>query len=104
MKRVALSSLTPGETYEFPEAQITFEGLIPWVNLQVVSDPGKNFALFGAILAVLGLLASMFGRRRRIWVRMTEDKKIEVAGLAKNAAPGLSDEITKLMSAIKGEK
>lgn len=104
MKRVALSSLTPGETFKFPEAQITFEGLTPWVNLQVVSDPGKNYALFGSILAVLGLLASMFGRRRRIWVRITEDKKIEVAGLAKNAAPGLSDEIAKLISAIKGEK
>jgi cytochrome c biogenesis protein len=104
MKRVALSSLTPGETYKFPEGQITFEGLTPWINLQVVSDPGKKYALVGAIVAVLGLLASLFGRRRRIWVRMSEEKKIEVAGLAKNGAPGLADEISKLVSFIKGEK
>jgi cytochrome c biogenesis protein len=104
MKRVALSSITPGESYKFPEGEITFEGLTPWVNLQVVSDPGKEFALVGAIVAILGLLASLFGRRRRIWVRIGEDKKIEIAGLAKNGAPGLAQEIAKLTSFVKGEK
>jgi len=104
MKKVALSSLTPGESYKFPEGEITFEGLTPWVNLQVVSDPGKTYALFGAIVAILGLLASLFGRRRRIWVRVTEDKKVEVAGLAKNGAPGLADEVSELVRFIKGEK
>jgi cytochrome c biogenesis protein len=104
MKRVALSSITPGESYKFPEGEITFEGLTPWVNLQVVSDPGKEFALVGAIVAILGLLASLFGRRRRIWVRIGEDKKIEIAGLAKNGAPGLAQEIAKLTNFVKGEK
>jgi cytochrome c biogenesis protein len=104
MKKVALSSLTPGESYKFLEGEITFEGLTPWVNLQVVSDPGKTYALFGAIVAILGLLASLFGRRRRIWVRVTEDKKVEVAGLAKNGAPGLADEVSELVRFIKGEK
>jgi cytochrome c biogenesis protein len=104
MKRVALSSITPGQTYKFPEGQITFEGLTPWINLQVVSDPGKNYALVGAIVAVLGLLASLFGRRRRIWVRLSEEKKIEVAGLAKNGTPGLADEISNLVSYLKGAK
>ena len=104
MKKVALSSLTLGKTYKFPEGEITFEGLVPWVNLQVVSDPGKDYALLGGIVAVLGLLASLFGRRRRIWVRLTEDKKIEVAGLAKNGAPGLAEEILELVTYIKGAK
>ena len=79
---------------------ITFEGYIPWVNLQIVKDPGKKFALFGAIAAILGLLASLFARQRRIWVRQISDGKLELAGLAKNAAPGLEDELKELARRI----
>jgi cytochrome c biogenesis protein len=99
MKKIGLKSLSPGETYSFAEGSITFETYVPWVNLQVVRDPGKSYALLGAIVAILGLLASLFTRRRRIWVRVTK-KNIEVAGLAKNAAPGLEDEIAQLARAL----
>jgi len=99
MKKIGLKSLAPRETYEFAEGSITFETYVPWVNLQVVKDPGKSSALLGSIVAILGLLASLFTRRRRIWVSVSS-KKIEVAGLAKNAAPGLELEITKLAKAL----
>jgi len=99
MKKIGLKSLSPGETYEFAEGSITFETYVPWVNLQVVRDPGKSYALVGSIVAILGLLASLFTRRRRIWVRVTK-KNIEVAGLAKNAAPGLENEIAQLARAL----
>ena len=102
MKKIGLSSLKPGERFDFDEGSITFEGVIPWVNLQVVQDPGKEFALFGAIVAVLGLLASLFGRRRRIWIRVAGNK-VEVAGLAKNGAPGLNEEVAVFIKEIKGE-
>ena len=95
MKQIGLKSLSPGETYSFDEGSITFETYVPWVNLQVVRDPGKSYALVGGIVAILGLLASLFTRRRRIWVSVNK-KKIEVAGLAKNAAPGLELEIAQL--------
>jgi len=94
-----LKSLAPGETYEFAEGSITFETYIPWVNLQIVKDPGKSYALVGSILAILGLLASLFTRRRRIWVNVSK-KTIEVAGLAKNSAPGLENEIAQLARAL----
>jgi cytochrome c biogenesis protein len=99
MKKIGLKSLSPGETYTFAEGSITFETYVPWVNLQVVRDPGKSYALLGAIVAILGLLASLFTRRRRIWVSVTK-KNIEVAGLAKNAAPGLEEEIAQLARAL----
>ena len=99
LTKIGLKSLAPGETYEFAEGSITFETYIPWVNLQVVRDPGKSYALLGGIVAILGLLASLFTRRRRIWVRVTK-KNIEVAGLAKNAAPGLENEIAQLTRAL----
>jgi cytochrome c biogenesis protein len=99
LKKIGLKSLAPGETYEFAEGSITFETYVPWVNLQVVRDPGKSSALVGSIVAILGLLASLFTRRRRIWVSVTK-KNIEVAGLAKNSAPGLENEIVQLARAL----
>jgi cytochrome c biogenesis protein len=103
LEKVGLGSVKPGETFTYPEGSITLEMVIPWVNLQFVDDPGKSYALIGAILAILGLLSSLYGRRRRIWVRITSGG-VEVAGLAKNSAPGLDVEIEKFVSAIRGEK
>ena len=104
MKQIGLDSLKVGETFTFTEGSITFDGFVPWVNLQVVRDPGKNYALFGAIVAILGLLASLFTRRRRIWIRANSDGSIEVAGLAKNAAPGLEREITEIVEYLQKER
>jgi cytochrome c biogenesis protein len=103
MKNLGLGSVKPGETFTFDEGSITLETVVPWINLQVVQDPGKSYSLMGAIVAVLGLLSSLYGRRRRIWVRTT-DNGIEVAGLAKNSAPGLEEEIANLVSFIKERK
>ena len=103
LEKVGLGSVKPGETFTYPEGSITLETVVPWVNLQFVDDPGKSYALIGAILAILGLLSSLYGRRRRIWVRTTS-AGVEVAGLAKNSAPGLDVEIENFVSAIKGEK
>jgi cytochrome c biogenesis protein len=104
MKRIALDSLKPGESFTFSAGTITFETFVPWVNLQVVDDPGKSYALYGAIAAILGLLASLFGRRRRIWIRITSSGVVEVAGLAKNGAPGLEEEIAELVAFMRDEK
>ena len=101
MERIGLKTLKLGEIYEFGEGSITFEGWTPWVNLQIVSDPGKMYALFGSIFAILGLLLSLFGRSRRIWVKEIEGR-VEVAGLAKNSAPGLKLEIERLTTAMRG--
>jgi cytochrome c biogenesis protein len=102
MQQVGLKTLKPGETFIYAGGSITFEGYIQWVNLNFVADPGKNLALLGGIVAILGLLASLFTRRRRIWIRVRSE--VEVAGLAKNAAPGLEIEIEQFVRTLKGEK
>ena len=102
MSRIALKQLQLHETYNFGEGSITFEGWKPWVNLQIVSDPGKFYSLYGAILAILGLLLSLFTRQRRIWVKVGE--KVEIAGLAKNGTPGLEEELAALKKRLEGEK
>ncbi len=104
MERIGLDSLKPGETFSYPEGSITFEAFTPWINLAIVDDPGKSYSLYGAIAAILGLLASLFGRRRRIWVRITPTGVVEVAGLAKNGAPGLPAEIEKIVAHLRKEK
>jgi cytochrome c biogenesis protein len=59
--------------------------------------------LLGSIFAILGLLMSLFTRSRRLWVKENSNKSgVEVAGLAKNAAPGLENEIATLVKEMKG--
>jgi cytochrome c biogenesis protein len=99
LSKIGLGSIKPGETYNFSEGSITLETVVPWVNLQVVEDPGKGYALLGGIVAVLGLLSSLYGRRRRIWVRVVDDG-VEIAGLAKNGAPGLEAEISSMIATV----
>lgn len=100
MTNLGLGSLKLGESFDYPGGTITLEGVVPWINLQIVDDRGKGFALFGGIFAILGLLSSLYGRRRRIWVRLN-GSQVEVAGLSKNNAPGLEEEIARLVESVK---
>ena len=102
MERIGLKALVLNESYDFGEGSITFTGWKSWVNLQIVNDPGKGFALVGAILAILGLLISLFTRQRRIWVK--QSGKTQVAGLAKNGIPGLEQEINELVKEMSNER
>lgn len=103
MNQIGLAALSPGETWTLPGGvgSITFDGFTPWVNLQVVRDPGKTYSLVGAILILLGLLVSLFGRRHRIWVRVSKkdgDTIVHIAGLTRS--PGLDEEIKTIVSAL----
>ena len=101
MERIGLKALVLNESYDFGEGSVTFTGWTSWVNLQIVNDPGKGFALIGAILAILGLLISLFTRQRRVWIK--QGRKTQVAGLAKNGIPGLEDEIKELVKEMSNE-
>ena len=103
MERIGLWALSIGESYSFEVGSITLNGVVPWVNLQVVRDPGKQYALIGSILAIVGLLISLFIRQRRIWVREVGGS-LEIAGLALNKLPGLEDEIGKMIQELGDQK
>ncbi|MGA0902015.1 MAG: cytochrome c biogenesis protein ResB [Candidatus Nanopelagicaceae bacterium] len=94
MERIGLKGLSIGESYNYGVGSITFNGVVPWVNLQVVKDPGKQAALFGSIFAIIGLLASLFIRQRRVYVR-SNGKKIEIAGFGNR--PGVEEEIKRMV-------
>ena len=102
MERIGLKALVLNESYDFGEGSVTFTGWTSWINLQIVNDPGKGFALIGAILAILGLLISLFTRQRRVWIK--QGRKTQVAGLAKISIPGLEDEIKELVKEMSNER
>ena len=102
MERIGLKALVLNESFDFGEGSITFTGWNSWVNLQIVSDPGKIYSLVGAILAISGLLISLFTRQRRIWVK--QGRKTQIAGLSKNEIPGLDEEIKDLVKELTSER
>jgi cytochrome c biogenesis protein len=94
--------LDPGESITLPDKQgtITFDSYDRWVKLQISHTPGLTVALVGILLAILGLMASLFVRPRRTWVRVsTADGRtvVEVAGLDRagdaGSGRGLGDEL-----------
>ena len=111
MTRIGLKQLAVGESWTLPEGvgSITFQGWVRWVNLQVVRDPGKEVALVGSVLAILGLLATLFVKRRRLWVRARRDEDgatvLSIAGLTRQEYEGFEAEMNDFWNALtaKGE-
>lgn len=90
--------LTPGATVPLPDGlgSISMEAEIPrWAGTSTRYDPGKGLALVSALTALTGLVISLTVRRRRVFVRVTEDSSgihtVHVGGLARGEDPLLAD-------------
>ncbi|HSI93635.1 MAG TPA: cytochrome c biogenesis protein ResB [Jiangellaceae bacterium] len=100
------AALAIGETIELPDGHgtVTFDGYVTWVNLQVSRNAGKEIALVGAVLAVIGLLGSLYVQRRRVWVRATAGAGgrtvVEVAGLTRTSGGDLDGEIGRVADGL----
>ena len=103
MERIGLASLRPGESYDFTVGSITFDSFVPWINLQVIHDPGKSYALAGGLLSLFGALGMLFVHRRRIWIRSTSEG-IEIAGLCTTNDELVGREIEDVVKAMKMKK
>ncbi|MFE4197214.1 cytochrome c biogenesis protein ResB [Paenarthrobacter sp. NPDC056912] len=64
-------TLVPGATYTLPEGKgsITFDGVKKYIGVDVHHNPGQLYALIFGLLAVGGLVISLYVNRRRVWVR-----------------------------------
>jgi len=96
--------LAPGQSQALPEGAgtIRFDGLRRYASFDVRSDPTKGWALGSALAALAGLMASLFVRRRRIWIRVStppgDDRTVvEVAGLARGEDAGLGAEVKAVL-------
>jgi cytochrome c biogenesis protein len=90
--------LAVGQTKQLPggAGSLTFDGVDRWVKLQISDQPGTGLALGGVVLAILGLLASLFVRPRRAWVRVRRERGrtvVELAGLDRSSGGDLGEEI-----------
>ncbi|MDQ6641795.1 MAG: cytochrome c biogenesis protein ResB [Actinomycetota bacterium] len=82
---------------------VTFDGLSRFVRLQVSKSPGSRVALAGMVLALIGLLGSLFIRPRRVWVRVRRegDRTIaELAGLDRSSGGDLCGELDELTGTL----
>jgi cytochrome c biogenesis protein len=79
--------LAKGETASLGKGvgTIRFDGYQRWAQLQITRQPGKVVPLVGVLVAIAGLLGSLFVRPRRTWVRARADGPgrtvVEVAAL-----------------------
>ncbi|MFM8352718.1 MAG: cytochrome c biogenesis protein ResB, partial [Actinomycetales bacterium] len=90
MTQLGLEALRPGESWTLPEGagEVTFTGYVRWASFQIAYDPGKEIALIGAILAIAGMMCSLFIQRRRIWVKVSTNPTEPVSGQPTGAVIG----------------
>ena len=103
--------LKPGQAWTLDDGtKLEFLGTQPFVTLAVRHDPTQSLVLLGAVLGLLGLMASLFGRRRRIFFRISPlagdgagggRTVMEAGGLPRTDYPGFSDEFRDVVAAAR---
>ncbi|GGO78220.1 cytochrome c biogenesis protein ResB [Nocardioides deserti] len=101
--------MRPGDTVELPDGlgSVTFEGLEDWQRIQISQTPGKLIALGGVVMALVGLLGSLFIRPRRVWVRARQDGDgtlVEVAALDRSGGGDVAPVLEDLVAALRGDE
>ncbi|MGW0596253.1 cytochrome c biogenesis protein ResB [Streptomyces sp. NPDC002776] len=95
-------NLRPGQTVKLPggAGSITYEGTKEWANFQITQQPASGWALAGSLAAILGLAASLFIQRRRVWVRAVRGADgvtvVEMAGLGRSESAKVPEELGDL--------
>lgn len=100
-------NLRVGQTATLPNGlgSVTFDGITRWNKLQISQTPFKHVALSGVVLALIGLLGSLFIRPRRVWVRARETADgtlVEVAVLDRSGADEDAAVATDLVARLQG--
>jgi len=102
-------ALEPGQTAQLPGGvgKVRFDGYQRWVNLQISSRPGTMVVFVGAVVALVGISASLFIGRRRTFVGVREvagRTVVTLAGLdqragAERSTDGLVDDLAAVAAA-----
>ncbi len=98
--------LAPGQSATLPDGagSVTFDGVRRYAALDIHHDPSRGWALGAAVSALLGLMLSLFVRRRRLWLRVYTDAEgrtvAEAAGLSRTQDDGLPEEVEALLNAL----
>jgi cytochrome c biogenesis protein len=98
--------IQPGQTVQLPDGlgSIEFEGVQPWTRIQISQTPGKEVTLGGVVLALIGLLGSLFIRPRRVWVRARregEGTMVEVAALDRSGNGEMAEILDNIVADLR---
>ena len=98
--------LQPGQTVQLPDGagSVTFHGVKHWTRLQISRTPDVWLTLLGVILALVGLLGSLFIRPRRVWVRARRDEGttlVEVAALDRSGGGDLTAVLSSVVDSLQ---
>lgn len=99
-----LLRLYPGQEFELPDGTtVSFDGLRRYAAFDIAHNPFERWVLVSALVAVSGLILSLFVPRRRVWVRVrstADGAVLEVAGLARSDDPALEGDVHALASKL----
>ena len=108
MTQIGLRAIRPGEVWQLPDGvgSVEFGEIQRWASFQIAHDPGKEPALIAAGAALVGLMLSLFVKRRRVWIRATTGVDgytvVEVAALARHDETDLTDDVDAAVAAAEG--
>ncbi|WP_449278278.1 cytochrome c biogenesis protein ResB [Leucobacter sp. GX24907] len=93
--------LAPGETVDLPNGlgTIEFESVPRFASFDVMRNPAQTWILVFALLALGGLLWSLFVPRRRMWVKAVPEESglvLQYAALARGDDPTLERAVAEL--------
>ena len=99
-------TLTKGDRAELPDGlgSIRFDDVREFARLQVSSTPLSWLPLTGLVLAMTGLIASLFLRPRRTWVRASRREGrtvVEVAGLDRVSGGDLTTDLDEFVTELR---
>ncbi|MBX7269527.1 cytochrome c biogenesis protein ResB [Micromonospora sp. Llam7] len=115
LTEIGAKQLRMGESWTLDDGtKVEFLGTRPFITLSVRHDPGTTLLLVSSIGLVLGLMGSLFVRRRRVFARVLPARSgapgsgsptggsslVEVAGLPRTEHPGFVAEFAQLVAAI----
>lgn len=92
LTQLGLQAMRPGQTWELPDGagSIEFVDVVRWASFRIAHDPGKEAVLIAAVVAMVGLVGSLFVKRRRVWVKAWPaaggGSTVELAGLQRSTA------------------
>nr|WP_234359628.1 cytochrome c biogenesis protein ResB [Plantactinospora sp. BC1] len=106
--------LRPGEKWTLDDGtSVEFVGTRKYVTISVRSDPGERIVLISSVLLLLGLMPSLFGRRRRVWFRVSpapadatttgRSSLVQVGGLPRTEYAGFAEEFDRLVAAVRSD-
>ena len=94
--------LRPGQSTRLDDGTtVQFVGTRPWTALTVRYDPGETVVLVGAVCLLVGLLASLTGRRRRVWFRVPPSGAVSAGALARAEYPGFRTEFDTIIKEVQ---